>query len=398
MTAKRNFTTRGFMRNVPNALLREFFEEREELVDFDWDLLTGETRIEPLHRAFIEMPDDRRKIVEGIFRQVHDLSHEAGIKTLITEGEGQYHNLKLRPDLDKLASFAEKALWVQIHHPAVVRVGRHFQHADTFSENSWKSRMGMPDLVPRVLIEELKSLADEVSKFYVDKHGCGKHGKVENYLREGRYHYYFVYIEDFPDVYTGFDSAGEFERRLHQPAIEVIFRYDATDGVLETHAKGVKDFVEGLQEIFCHKILDCELPPPSISEEPYSLKRLFDLNFELPTEPVDRLDHARVRKIRLNIRNYITRRILLESLNDGEVLEIKDMFHGYLNAQHLSPSSVKISWAEFEFEFLPVEGQKRGKKVVFQLTDAGHANLEQQTEEHRAVVEKYLKRWKIFRV
>lgn len=73
---KSSFTTRSFMRNAPNVLLRDFFERREDLCDFDWDSLTSETKIEPLHRAFMEMPDDQRKTVEGIFRHVHDLSHE----------------------------------------------------------------------------------------------------------------------------------------------------------------------------------------------------------------------------------------------------------------------------------------------------------------------------------
>lgn len=395
---KRSFTTRGFMRHAPNALLREFFEKRDELSDFNWDALNGESKIEPLYRAFIEMPDDQRKIVEGIFRQVHDLSHEAGIKTLVAEGEGQFHKLKLRPHLDKLKSFEEKALWVQIHHAAVVKVASFFQHADHFSETSWKSRTGLSGLTPRVLVEELQSLADEISKFHIDTYGCGKHGKVENYLRGDRYHYYFVYIEDFPDVYTGFDIAGEFERRLHQPAIEIVFRYDPIDGLLETHAKGVKDVVERLQEIYCEKILDCDLPPASKNEEPYSLKRLFELNFELNTDSVDRLDHARVRKIRLNVRNYVTRRLLLESLNEGDVSEVKNMFHDYLNAKQINANSVKLAWAEFEFEFLPEAGQRRGKKVIFQLTDAGHANLDKQSDQHRDMVVRYLKRWQIFRV
>lgn len=372
--------------------------ERKDLLDFDWDTLATETKIEPLYRAFMELPDERRKIAEGIFRQVHDLSHEGGIRTLITEGEGPFHKLKLRSDLNKLKTFEEKALWMQIHHSTVVKVASFFQHADHFSESSWKSRTGIPGRVPRVLLDELKSLADEVSTFHVDTLGCGHHGKVENYLRSDRYHYYFVYIEDFPDVYTGFDNEGEFERRLHQPAIEIVFRYDAKDGVLETHAKGVKEFVERLQEIFCEQILDCDLPPASTQDEPYSLKRLFEMNFDLITDPADRLDHARVRKVRLNLRNYITRRILLESTNDGEVSEIKTMFHDYLNTKKVNANSLKIGWAEFEFEFLPEAGQRRGKKVIFQLTDAGHANLDKQSDQHRDIVVRYLKRWQIFRV
>ncbi len=396
MTTKRNFTTKAFLRHAPNRLLRQFFEKREELANFDWKSLKTESQIEPLYEAMLQMPDASRQVVEGIFRQINNLSHQAGIETLL--GEAEHQLLDLRPAFDQMKGFEEKGLWTQIHHEKVVRVAGYFQHADFLNTGSWKTRTGIPGIVPLVLPDDLKRLEQELSKFYLAKEGRGKHCKAENYLRNRRFHYYFVYLQDFGEIYTGYDTKGEFERKMHQPAFEVVFRYDDKDGVLETFAKGTKDFVESVQEMFCKTILQCDLPPASISEEPYSLKRLFELNFDLVTEPVDRLDHARVRKIRLNVRNYVTRRILLESLNDGEVLEIKDMFYDYLNNERMNPNLVKISWAEFEFEFLPVEGQKRGKKVVFQLTDAGHTNLEQQTEEHRALIERYLKRWKIFRV
>ena len=77
--------------------------------DFDRGTLKTQSKTDSLHFAIVEIPDNKRRDFEEIFRQINELSHEAGIRTLIDEGD--FHNLDLDP-LGLLQGFEEKGLCV----------------------------------------------------------------------------------------------------------------------------------------------------------------------------------------------------------------------------------------------------------------------------------------------
>src|SRR5450631_3543770 len=100
-----NYSPKQFLRQVPNPLLKAFFDRRGELPDIDWDAL-GEMDADPVFEAWQTLPETARAQVERLFRSVSDLSSAQGIQTLIEEG--QFHRLDLTAGPNELRGLHEK--------------------------------------------------------------------------------------------------------------------------------------------------------------------------------------------------------------------------------------------------------------------------------------------------
>ena len=71
----REYQPRQFFRQVPNHLLKRYFDGKNMLSEVNFTKLT-ETKIEPIHEAWLQLPDDIRNDIERDFREVHDLATE----------------------------------------------------------------------------------------------------------------------------------------------------------------------------------------------------------------------------------------------------------------------------------------------------------------------------------
>ena len=106
--------------------------------------------------------------------------------------------------------------------------------------------------------------------------------------------YFFAYPEDYSQHSIEWVD-GEFARRPHNPAFEVIYVYSQQEGSLDLNFRGPRRAVEPLQGMFATTILELpELPPDPKDERVYDLNPLRQQGFELDRDPPRRQQFTRI--------------------------------------------------------------------------------------------------------
>ena len=99
-----------------------------------------------------------------------------------------------------------------------------------------------------------QALADGIRDYFHRTEGRGKNCVVEAF-RRGELDYFFAYPEDYSQQSMEWVN-GEFGRRPHNPAFEVIYVYSQKDGTLDLNCRGANKAVEPLQAMFATAILE----------------------------------------------------------------------------------------------------------------------------------------------
>jgi hypothetical protein len=146
-------------------------------------------------------------------------------------------------------------------------------------------------------------------------------------FRRGDLDYYFAYAEDYSQQSIEWVD-GEFDRRPHNPAFEVIYVYSQKEGSLDLNFRGSYKAIEPLQGMFANAILKLEkLPPDPKDTRIYDLSPLLQRSFEFCYDPETGIEDVTVKKLRLSSRVKRGDRITLEadtSLNRDAVYDILD--------------------------------------------------------------------------
>ena len=93
-------------------------------------------------------------------------------------------------------------------------------------------------------------------------------------LRRGDLDYFFAYPEDYSQQSIEWVN-GEFGRRPHNPAFEVVYVYAQKEGSLDLNFRGSYKTIDPLQAMFATAILKLpELPPDPKDGRVYDLNPL----------------------------------------------------------------------------------------------------------------------------
>lgn len=388
-----DYAPKQFLRQAEIALLKEYFEARGELGDLDWGSL-NEAQIDSIHEAWQQLPDRSLDEIDSDFRDIYDLASGEGTRTLIEEGH--FHEIDLTPHLEARDGFLNKALWVFLNHREVFDVAHLLDRSDHLNHRYWRKRKDIPKKEPNLSPTAIAELEHSISAYYREKQGRGRHCHVDKYLRGDRYHYFFVYPQDYTDTFVGFDHKGQLERRRQNPAFEVIYVYDPVDGTLDLYAQGGKDIKKDLQDLFARTILNHELGEENEDSKPYELSGLKKRGFAFPTDPADRITEVRVRTLCLSVVGNSRNRITLEVKPNGPTDEIYDFIERSLHEKRLPMAMVNVSSAVLQVRFDNTGANGRATKTVsFRIAHPDSCNLKDKPE--HLVVKKYLKLWEIER-
>src|SRR5262245_39519768 len=196
----RQYSPRGFLRQAPKQLLKQFFAQRGLLTDFLW-YMCRETEIEPIYAAWQLLPAAQREEVESSFRAIFDVACEAGITAFVAEAS--FAGLSLAEHIDQLENYIAKALWAYLNHRDLFEVASLFTSVGSLPKRYWTRFTEVPRREPLTSPEACRALADALARFYRERQGRGQRCTVETYLRQGRQHYYFAYPDDYADTYIG---------------------------------------------------------------------------------------------------------------------------------------------------------------------------------------------------
>ncbi len=128
----------------------------------------------------------------------------------------------------------------------------HFYHADTLPY--WRKRKKMSNRRPAAVDEaSLQQLAGLIQNYFHRVEGGGKNCIVEPF-RRGDLDDFFAYPEDYSQHSIEWVD-GEFGRRPHNPAFEVIYVYSQKEGSIDLNFRGSYKAIEPLQGMFAQAIL-----------------------------------------------------------------------------------------------------------------------------------------------
>ena len=325
--ATRHYSLRSFFRNIPNALLARFFQERLGLLlDLDFAALP-ETQPDALFSAWEGLPEATRQAVDAECQEIFTLSSNKGILAIIDEAEWQMRaNLQafdaFKETLSGLPNHFHRAMTTYLDHHECWKGATYFHHADMLSY--WRKRKNLGHYPAAVDNASLDQLAEKIGDYFHRTEGRGKNCVVECLPRNGL-DYYFAFPEDYSR--HGIEWVkGKFGRRPHNPAFEIVFVYSPLNGTLDLNYRGNPKAVEHLQWLFATLILKLDEAPENPKD-----RRIYDLNplrqrgYPFVYAPDSGIEGVAIKKMRLSSRVVPGERITLEANPDPDEEAIYDL-------------------------------------------------------------------------
>lgn len=97
----RHYSTKDFFRQMPNAQLARYFQERGLFADLDFAALK-EGKPDELFAAWLLLPDDQHNAMDAEFQDIFTMSCEKGFRAIIDEASWHF-----RETSDDCKSFVE---------------------------------------------------------------------------------------------------------------------------------------------------------------------------------------------------------------------------------------------------------------------------------------------------
>ncbi len=369
----RNYSSKAFFRQMPNALLARYFQERGLFGDMDFAAMK-EGKPEELFTAWLALPDSQRNEMDANFRDIFEMSCEKGFKAIIDEASWQMREIPdtLKVFIEKLSALSnhyERAIITFLDHNNFWRAATLFCHADTMPY--WRKRKNLPQQKAVVDGASLQQLAELIRNYFHHTEGRGKNCVVEPF-RRGELDYFFAYPEDYSQQSIEWVN-GEFDRRPHNPAFEVIYVYSQSEGSLDLNFRGSKKAVEPLQGVFATAILKMDgLPPDPKDERIYDLTPLLQKSFDFTYNVGSGIEGVAVKKLRLSSKVRKGDHITLEADTSHNPIAVYDLLDEIGKAIPLS--MYNITYVELSAS-VTVAPDKPAKRVPIRITYPNSCSL-----------------------
>lgn len=367
----RHYSTRDFFRQMPNALLARYFQVQAALAGMDFAALS-EAHPDPLFDAWLGLPEADRNRMDAEFREVHALSSEKGWCAIRDEAEWQ-----LRAEPEQFAEFMEKLSALDGHAEramvAFLDYGRFWKGATLFCHADslpyWRKRKGFPHQPASVHEDGRKALAEGIRDYFHQMEGRGRNCVVETF-RRGELDYFFAYPEDYSQQSVEWVN-GEFARRPHNPAFEVIYVYSEKDGALDLNFRGAYKAVEPLQAMFATAILKLSsLPPDPEDNRVYDLNPLLERDFQFVYDPASGIQSVAVKKLRLSSKVVKGDRITLEADATARPQAVYDLLEQIgLRLRTYNVTQVELA------ALVAIKADEKPKSVTVRITHPNSCSL-----------------------
>ena len=369
----RHYSTRDFFRQMPNTLLSRYFQARELFAELDFSSMK-ETQPEALFAAWLALPVSERHSMDAEFQEIFDMGGEKGFRAIIDEAE--WH-LAEDPDartafvenLAALSNHFERAMITFLDHNEFWKGATRFHHADSLPY--WRKRKNLPHNSAAVDHTSLRELATAIRTYFHHTEGRGNNCIVEPF-RRGELDYFFAYPEDYSQQSIEWVD-GQFGRRPHNPAFEVIYVYSQREGTLDLNFRGAHQAIEPLQGVFATAILKLpELPPDPKDGRVYDLNPLREKGFDFVYQAGCGIESVAVKKLRLSSKVKKGDRLTLEADpfgNPGAAYELLDRIASALPLDLYNVTQVELAVS------VVTDASKPSKTVAIRITHPNSCSL-----------------------
>lgn len=363
----RSYSPKRFFRQVPNCLLKQYFDSRGVLTEIDFNNLT-ETKIEPVYEAWLKLPENIRDEIEQDFQEIDELANESGATAILDVAN--YHEENLVEKFAELDDFHARVFWTFLEHGAYWKEALVYYHADAIPLSYWRKRKNIPHIDAKTDEINIKKFEEQLGNYFYTTQGRGQNCKVECYKRNDS-DYFFAYPEDYAQANVEWEGK-EFKRRPCHPAFEIIFVYSQNDGTLNIYLKRDRTLVPDLQKIFADTILQTKLGDDKKDEQVYNLTPLLSRDFQFIYNVETGIESVIIKKLRFTI--YDTKeRILLESNapdNKHAILDLLDKVKKGISLQQMRLMQVGI-----KVKFMPNPMSRKSNTRSFDISYPNSCSL-----------------------
>jgi hypothetical protein len=384
------FDPRKVLRHISNALLREFFTRRGELLDVSWEELT-EHKIEPVFEAWQALPEKQKLDVQVILRDIAELADHRGVASLVElVREGLPNRAE---EFAAQEGEADKAMWVYLHAPEMFEEAAMFARADALAAGRyWEKRNGLPKGTLAVDDALTGRLATALTNFYGPLQMRGRFCKVAHYLRSGGAEYFFAYLDDYPGKHVVFEN-GQPTMRSGRYAFENVFVYNSGEGTMESYAPGGRQVREPLEVAFCKAVLGVDVDLADPLRPSYKLDHLLRTDYPLAADPNDRVAEARITAMRLAPVGS-NGSVEIKADIKGPPNDIYRKIGRWLSEKHLPRSSTQVLKVTFRLTFLH-DGPGRAPTMTFSVGVPSSCDLKSWPDAQREIGERCLRLWEV---
>ena len=166
---------------------------------------------------------------------------------------------------------------------------------------------------------------------------------------------------------------GEFDRRPHNPAFEIVYVYSKKEGSIDLNFRGSYKAIEPLQGMFATAILKLEeLPPDPKDKRIYDLAPLLQRSFDFIYDVGSGIEEVTVKKLRLSSRVEKGNRITLEAdpaENTGAIYDLLDEVEKSLPLKMYNVTQVEL------VALVVVDADKPAKRITIRITHPNSCSL-----------------------
>ena len=364
------YSPKNFLRNVPNALLQRYFEEKQIAPAIDWENLDeGKKGADALFEATATLSEEQQAAIEIDFQNINALACEGGIQALVNEALFE-ENDAFQEGMFTIDGLHAKAMWAFLEEPDYWRAASLLLHAENISYANWRKIANLPDVPPNVDTKDIDEFEKAIGSYFFNKNRKGRRCTVEVYRHvESGKEYFFAYPEDY-GLLTMEWMKDQLKPRAIHPAFEIIFVYSQKDHFLDIYAPKNYDAVEELRGIFAKAILKLNvLPDGTIDKQTYDLSALADPNFEFKFDPIKTgIEDIVVTELRLSLKHGKGKKITL----NADTKHNRQAVYDLLRELKLPPYS--ISRALLKVIYSNEQGKKISPKQV-RITFPNNCNL-----------------------
>ncbi len=174
----RQYSPKTFLRQVPNSLLKKYFQKSPTQIDLGWDSL-GEKLTEAIFEVLEQLSPEDYQTVETEFTMINELACTAGVIKILewadTTGEDWAGKF------EAMNNAYERAFWTFLNNPGIFHAAGNLHEMDRFG-SWWRCFVG-EQLVPNDEASAVRDFESELSTFY-SKQGRGRFCHTDKYLLE----------------------------------------------------------------------------------------------------------------------------------------------------------------------------------------------------------------------
>jgi len=392
----RSFDPVAVLKTLSRSLLRKFLDIHYPIPDNDvpWTLSASPRRITFLEE-WMSLPEDQRERMQLTLQEIFHLSCEDGMQSLSTELRAT------RPeslaDFSRLPHRLDQAMWSWLHHRDIFDHAILFAQADRLSHGRlWKRWKVSPPMQLEITAENLKALEKKLAAWYFTREMRGRHCSIHHFQRQNGVHYFFAYLDDWPNALMKFNAEGQLHASHGRYAFNNVFAYDSHSGMLDITAAPRKASEETLPRMFAETILGISQLAACRIRRAYRLDHLLHPQFEFKTDPTDSIAHIQLTHMRVGHRSVKPdgRYKELGFGRDESLAQIRDCVRKELVDADLDRDLLMVHSVGFRLKFRS-RNNARARSLSFHISAPNTCDLKEKPEDLRQVGEHCLKLWSI---